>query len=134
MSNNATVSSSITRELYKVTIQTASGNTLIADEPLDKGGQDKGFSPTELLIAALAACTSATLRMYADRKGWDLQEVKTAISLETNDTSSITHIDRKLSLVGNLDAEQRERLLYIANKCPVHKILSNPIEINTSIS
>jgi putative redox protein len=133
MSNHATISSSIGKELYKVTIQTPSGNTILADEPMDKGGQNKGFSPTELLIAALAACTSATLRMYADRKGWDLQEVKTDIGLETDDATNITHINRKLSLLGNLDAEQRERLLYIANKCPVHKILSNPIEINTSL-
>ncbi|HVZ24455.1 MAG TPA: OsmC family protein [Sediminibacterium sp.] len=133
MSNQASIASTIGKTLYQVSIQTPSGNTLLADEPLDKGGQNTGFSPTELLAASLAACTSATLRMYADRKGWDLQEVKTEISLETDETTNHTHIDRKLRLIGNLDAEQRERLLYIANKCPVHKILSGPIEISTGL-
>lgn len=127
------VSSSIKTDLYKVEIQSPSGNLLIADEPLGLGGKDLGFSPKELLIAALAACTSATLRMYADRKQWDLQEVKIDLDLDRNDSENKTYINRRIRLIGNLDEEQRARLLDIANKCPVHKILSNPIGIHTEL-
>ncbi|MCA6449863.1 MAG: OsmC family protein [Chitinophagaceae bacterium] len=127
------VSSSIKTDLYKIEIQSPSGNLLIADEPMDKGGKDLGFSPKELLIAALAACTSATLRMYADRKQWDLQEVKIDLDLDRNDSENKTYINRKIRLIGNLDEEQRARLLDIANKCPIHKILSNPIGIHTEL-
>lgn len=127
------VSSSIKTDLYKIEIRSPSGNVLIADEPLDLGGKDLGFSPKELLIAALAACTSATLRMYADRKQWDLQEVKIDLDLDRNDSENKTHINRKIRLIGNLDEEQHARLLDIANKCPIHKILSNPIGIHTEL-
>lgn len=119
------------KELYRVAIESPSGNVVIADEPIDLGGQDLGFSPNELLISALAACTSATLRMYADRKGWDLQEVKLEIDLERDEPFTKTVINRKVQLLGNLDEKQRERLIAIAKACPVHKILTNPIEINT---
>ena len=127
----AKVSSSIKNELYKVEITSPSGNVLIADEPVDVGGKDAGFSPKELLASALAACTSATLRMYADRKGWDLQEVQIDIDLEFIPEESKTIIRRTLRFSGDLDEDQQKRLLAIANACPVHKILSNPIEIKT---
>ena len=70
------VSSNIGKELYKIEIKSPTGNIVIADEPVEKGGKDKGFSPFELLVSSLAACTSATVRMYADRKGWELDEIK----------------------------------------------------------
>lgn len=129
----AKISSSIKKELYKVEIKSPSGNILIADEPVDKGGKDLGFSPKELLASALAACTSATVKMYANRKGWDLEEVKLEIELERDENENNTVINRKLILLGNLDETQRSRLLAVANSCPVHKILSNPIEINTHL-
>lgn len=75
------ISSSIKTERYKVEIKSPSGNSVIADEPISKGGRDLGFSPKELLISALAACTSVTVKMYAERKEWDLQEVKLEIEL-----------------------------------------------------
>ena len=125
------VFASIKKDLYKIAIKTPTGNEIIADEPLDKGGQDTGFSPKELLAAALSACTSATLRMYADRKGWDLQEVK--VETELTEAVEQTLITRKLEFTGNLDQEQKARLIAIANACPVHKILSNPIEIKTEL-
>ncbi len=125
------ITSSLGQENYQVEIISASGNKVIADEPVASGGKDSGFSPTELLTAALAACTSATLRMYADRKNWDLQQVHTEIALERDETT--THIKRKVTFVGNLDDAQRTRLLAIANACPVHKILSNPIAITTTL-
>jgi putative redox protein len=127
----AKITSYIKNELYKVEIKSPTGNVIIADEPIDIGGKDLGFSPKELLASALAACTSATLRMYADRKGWDLQEVKLDIELERDNQENKTIITRKMELLENLDETQRLRLLKIANSCPVHKILSQPIEIST---
>ncbi|MGM5470258.1 OsmC family protein [Flavobacteriaceae bacterium LMO-SS05] len=128
------ITSRITNELYKVEIKSPSGNIVIADEPTEVGGKDLGFSPNELLASALAACTSATLRMYADRKGWELKEVKLEINLERDSKENKTVISRKIELLGNLDETQRERLLKIANSCPVHKMLSNPIEINSHLA
>jgi len=127
----AKITSHIKNELYKVEIKSPTCNVIIADEPIDIGGKDLGFSPKELLASALAACTSATLRMYADRKGWDLQEVTLDIELERDDQENKTIITSKMELLGNLDETQRLRLLKIANSCPVHKILSQPIEIST---
>jgi putative redox protein len=127
------ISSRITTELYKIEITSPTGNTLIADEPIDKGGKDTGFSPKELLAAALAACTSATVKMYADKKNWSLEEVKIDVDLERNEAENKTVISRKIQFIGPLDADQKKRLLAVANACPVHKILSNPVEINTSV-
>lgn len=72
--------------------------------------------------------------MYADNKGWDLQEVKLEIDLQWDEKANKTIINRTLELFGNLDEKQRDRLMMIANACPVHKILTNPIEINTEFA
>lgn len=128
----AKVSSNITAEPYKIEIKSPSGNMVIADEPVDKGGKDLGFSPKELLAASLAACTCATVRMFANRKQWPLDEVKVDVELERDDAANKTSITRRIQFIGALDGEQRKRLLAVANACPVHKILTNPIEINTS--
>jgi len=125
------VSATIRKELYKIEIKSPSGNMVIADEPIDKGGKNLGFSPKELLASALAACTSATVRMYADRKGWDLEKVNIQIKIiEDGDPSTF---NRKLELIGKLDNEQRARLLGVANACPVHKILTHAIKIETAL-
>lgn len=129
----AKISSSIKNENYKIDIKSPSGNTVIADEPIDMGRKDLGFSPKELLAASLAACTSATLKMYANRKEWDLQEVKIDVELNFIREENKTIINRKLDFIGNLDELQKKRLLTIANSCPVHKILSHPIEINSEV-
>jgi putative redox protein len=129
----ASVSSHIKNDPYRIEIKSPTGNVVIADEPVHKGGKDAGFSPKELLAASLAACTSATVRMYADRKQWLLDEVKIDIDLKWDEATKKTTIDRKIEFIGQLDDEQRKRLLAVANACPVHKILTNPIEINTSI-
>src|SRR5690606_28129136 len=129
----AKIVSSIKNELYKVEIKSSTGNIVIADEPIALGGKDLGFSPKELLASALAACTSATIRMYADRKGWELDEVKLEIELEFDSNGNKTAINRKMELTGNLDEAQKAILLKVANSCPIHKILSNPIEIHTEI-
>ncbi|HEX5168706.1 MAG TPA: OsmC family protein [Cyclobacteriaceae bacterium] len=129
----AKISSSIKSDRYKVEITSPTGNLVIADEPVAQGGKDLGFSPKELLASALAACTSATVMMYADRNKIDLQEVKMEVDLEGVNTSNKTIINRKIQFIGNLDEVQRTKLLKVANACPVHKILTNTVEINTAI-
>ena len=122
----------IGRGHYRVTINSGK-NVIIADEAEDKGGKDEGFDPFELFVASLAACTCATVRMYADRKQMSLEEIKVNLSLEKDDEQNVTNITRVVEFIGNLSAEQRARLLEIANKCPVHKIMSNPIHITTQM-
>ena len=129
----AIISSSIKKENYKIEISSPSGNVIIANEAIEMGGKNLGFSPKELLASALAACTSSTVKMYADRKEWDFQEEKINLKLDFIKEENKTAISRKLAFIGNLDETQKSRLLDIANACPVHKILSNPIEINSQL-
>jgi putative redox protein len=125
------ISATIGKQPYKIEIKSPSGNLVIADEPVDKGGKNLGFSPKELLASALAACTGATVRMYADQKGWNLEELHIQVKLiEEGDLSTFS---RELELVGKLTVEQRARLLSVANACPVHKILTHTIKIETAL-
>lgn len=109
-------------------------NEIVADEPLDLGGTDTGFSPYELLSGALASCTAITLRMYADRNAWDLREVKVVVDFERDKENNLTRIDRKITLEGDLDEKQRAKLLAIANACPTHRILTGKIEVGTELN
>ena len=127
------VSSAIGQQAYKVDIKAEGGTTLVSDEPVSNGGQNLGPSPKELLAAALAACTSITVKMYAARKGWDLQDVYIEVDLDRLDGENKTVINRAIRFTGNLDEAQTARLTAIANACPVHKILANPIEVNTTV-
>lgn len=127
----ASITANIEKELYRIEIKTPTGNILYADEPIEKGGQDKGFSPRELLASSLAACTCATVRMYADRKTWDLDKVN--ITIELTEEDGQTKFSRKLELTGKLDDSQRARLLTVANACPIHKILTGSIVIETTL-
>jgi putative redox protein len=125
------VKASINKQHYKTEIVTA-GNTLISDEPTENGGNNEGFSPSELLAASLAACTTITLRMYADRKGWLIEKIDVEVKVERDEEQNITGIDRIIHFSSTLDTETKKRMLAIAEKCPIHKILSNKIIITTS--
>ena len=127
------VSSAIGQQAYKVNIKAEGGATLVSDEPVSNGGQNLGPSPKELLAAALAACTSITVKMYAARKGWDLQDVYIDVDLDRLDGENKTVINRAIRFTGNLDETQKSRLTAIANACPVHKILTNPIQVTTNV-
>ena len=108
---------------------------LLADEPMEKGGEDMGPAPGDYLCAALASCKAITLRMYAQRKGWKVDEIKVKVDLVKNSQSepvSNTFIC-ELSFVGSLDEEQMKRLEVIASSCPLHKLLSRPNEIITTL-
>lgn len=118
------------KENYLIEIKTLTGNKIVADEPVVKGGQDKGFSPKELLASALAACTSATVRIYCNRKGWDFKNIYVEIELIEEEDN--TMFKRVLKFEGNISEEQRTRLLAVANACPIHKILTNSITIDTT--
>ena len=117
---------------------------LISDEPIAMGGANLGFNPYELLLAALGSCTSMTLRMYANHKQIDLQEIRVVLHhhrIHAEDcancdksTPTTDKIIRKIQLIGNLDEQQRARLLEIANLCPVHKTLKSRIEVETTLA
>lgn len=107
------------------------GLEIIADEPKESGGDDLGLAPHELVLAGLGACTSMTLKLYADRKGWPLERAE--VTLDAERTSTAFTIRRRIELHGPLDADQRTRLLEIASKCPVHKTLTGEIAIESTL-
>lgn len=125
------VKASIGRAKYQTPIKAASGNQLIADESFENGGQAQGFTPSELMASSLAACTSITLRMYADRKEWTLEKIEVEVGFETAD--NVTTFHRNITLEGQLDEEQKQRLADIADKCPMHKVLKSAIQISTTV-
>jgi putative redox protein len=105
-------------------------HTLRADEPAEKGGDDNGPEPHELLAAALASCTAMTLKVYAERKAWPLRDVHVKVSGAPADGGYA--MTREVTLTGELDIEQRKRLIEIAEKCPVHKTLTGTVRITTT--
>jgi putative redox protein len=124
------VTATICRDAYKTELIT-SGHRVIADEPEELGGGNLGPAPGEFLMISLASCTAITLRMYADRKKWNVEKIKVEVAFEKAQYKTI--FKREISFDGELDDEQRNRLLQIANSCPVHKTLTNPIEIDTKL-
>ncbi|GHE34785.1 OsmC family protein [Sphingobacterium griseoflavum] len=124
----------IGRERYKTEIEVAQ-HKVYADEPKNLGGTDLGPSPAELLLSSLGTCKAMTLRMYADRKEWDLAsvEIKMSMSEQRTELQKTTFIHCHIRLHGDLDETQKGRLLLIADRCPVHKILTSPIIIESNL-
>ncbi|WP_263769167.1 OsmC family protein [Propionivibrio soli] len=109
---------------------------LIADEPAAKGGEAVGPAPYDYLLAALGSCTSMTLRMYAERKALPLHRVSVELTHEKVevDGAKVDRIERTITLEGDLTAEQRARMLEIANKCPVYRTLCSDIDIRSRVT
>lgn len=132
----------IVEDNFTTSIQTQK-HSFIADEPESIGGDDFGPSPYDYLSASLAACTVMTLKMYAERKKWDLQEVfvyityskkhSDALGVDLETPTRIDHLNKKLKFIGNLDDKQKQRLKEIASKCPVHKTLITTTVIATEL-
>lgn len=130
--NTVTAITELDRSHYRTKVY-AGGHFIYSDEPADVGGTDEGMTPAALLLASLGSCTAITIRMYADRKGIALELIKIHLSIENKEEalSKDTRITRKIELTGNMTAAEQQRLIEIGNLCPIHKILSNPIGIET---
>ena len=108
---------------------------LFADEPAALLGRNSGPAPTEIVLMALGACTAITVRMYAARKGWTIDRIAVRLRYESGESSKNEYksIERSIELEGPLDAEQRARILAIAEKCPVHQILTGGVTIRSEL-
>lgn len=126
-----TAVATIGNDVYK-TVLVARSHTIIADEPLDVGGKDLGPRPGDFIRMGLASCTAITLRMYANRKNMDVQQIK--VSVSNGAFNGKTSYKTEIEIKGNVSDEQKQRLMQIAKLCPVHKVLTNPIEIDTLLS
>ena len=107
---------------------------IVVDEPAEDGGTDTGPRPSQLLAASLAGCTAITMELYAERKGWELEGLEVAVDMRSEGEglpahAVPTHFTVEVTLPDGLDDEQRRRLMVIAEKCPVHKLLENGAEI-----
>lgn len=125
------------RGRYQQDIIVGDRHRLVADEPVDNGGEDAGPAPFDFILAGLGACTSMTVRMYAERKEWPLEHVNVALRF-TKVADGSGHkadaIERIITLHGPLTHEQRQRLLEVANKCPTHRLLQQPLRIDSRLS
>ena len=121
---------------YVVNLRDPEHHHWLADEPLESGGGNKGPTPTQLLLSSLGACTAITVRMFATRKGWPLTDVEVQLQLdpESAPAGDGRDIRRIITLQGTLSPEQRERLLDVANKCPIHRLLTGKIRIQSSLT
>ncbi len=133
----------IGRDHYQTDI-TAGTHALVADEPEGLGGTDHGTDPYGLLLASIGACKAITVRMYADRKQWPLEALELELThdrVHANDcddceaeTGMVSVIECTITALGDLSDEQRARLTEIADKCPVHKTITGPNHIRTTLS
>jgi len=112
-------------------VEIEGGHTVVVDEPVEAGGADTGPSPTRLLAASLASCTAVTMEMYAARKGWEIGALEVEVDVEY-ESSTPTSFAVSLRLPRELSDEQRQRLIVIAAKCPVHKVLAGATPVTVS--
>lgn len=120
---------SSTSDRYRQNIAINDKFYLTADEPLNLGGNDAGATPAELVLAGLGSCKAITLKMYAELKGWELTSIDVDVSHHKINQQYQIYV--RLHLTGNLTDDQRQRLLKIADKCPVHKLLQSEAKIKT---
>ena len=132
MANEVLVS--IGETSYTTTISYEDLN-ILADEPIEVGGQNKGLAPTQLLLSSVGACKAITMRMYANRKEWKVDKIDIQVSSEVqrSEQQQTTYIKCNIFIEGDLDEEQKKRLYAIGEKCPVHKMLMNPIVIESNL-
>jgi putative redox protein len=128
------VQGSIGLEKYQCTIEWRNGK-FISDEPQSSGGKDLGPDPYTLLLSSLASCTLVTLRMYIDRKGWNIPSISVNVNMynEKKDDKIITVIDRDIIFSAHTPEEQKTRLQEIASSCPISKILQNDVKVRTFV-
>jgi putative redox protein len=112
---------------------TAGHHTLIADEPPEKDGTDTGPEPTQLLALSLAACTAITIEMYANRKEWNVGDVRVDVDYEIDKEKGTARFDVGIEIPGDVSEDQAEQLKVIAGKCPVHRVLMGDVEINDEV-
>ena len=108
-------------------------HTITSDEPKDHGGEDSGPSPQELLAASLASCTAITMEMYAERKGWDVGDINVEVEYEPAQRGSPTRFVMNVEMPKEVSEEQRERLMQIAAKCPVHRALEGEVMFEETV-
>jgi putative redox protein len=124
------------RGRYQQEIVVRDRHHLIADEPVSVGGDDAGPAPYDFLMAGLGACTAMTVRIYAERKAMALRNVTVALRFDKVevDGSKVDRIDLAITLDGDLSPAERQRLLEIANKCPTHRVLEQPLRIDSRLT
>jgi putative redox protein len=140
MSRSVSVTSGAARLVQNISI---GPHVLQADEPPEHGGRDAGPDSHELLLAALGACAAITVQMYAERKQWPLEAVHVVLSYENvpaedradSDTKigRVGGVEMEISFAGSLSVDQQRRLLEVAGRCPIHRMLSSPIPIQTKL-
>lgn len=132
MANEVLVS--IGDKSYTTTISYEDLN-ILADEPIDLGGENKGLAPTQLLLSSVGACKAITMRMYANRKQWkvDKIDIKVSSEIQKSELQQTTYIKCNIFIDGELDEDQKRRLYAIGEKCPVHKMLMNPVIIESNL-
>lgn len=141
MTRNIIVNSSFSPYVQDIAI---GPHQLLADEPREAGGADAGPNPYELVLAALGACTSMTVRMYAERRNWRLEKVQVHLTFsrlhaaDCDDCSRkkgmVNRIEKRITFIGDLSEIQRQRLLHMANNCPVHRLLARTVEIASTLN
>ncbi|MGQ8867714.1 OsmC family protein [Myroides odoratus] len=120
--------------LYQTEVK-AGKNSIISDEPADLGGGDTGLNPFELLASSLATCTAATLRMYINMKKWEVGEIIVQVEMEDDKPNQVANFKREITFTGaSLDEAQEKRLLAIAERCPVHRIITGNVTVATTLN